>query len=295
MTAFCGVRRFGERKRWLYNHVMLDIDQLPIPDWGLRCLNCDAPLAGLQIHRCGACGQPFDMRYLLSMHRPIPNIGLVCQECGYLLTGLMDERCPECGTEFAVREMLEDQSALGVVDAVQLADPDDHYVKKREPALTGQERPLPELGLSCAECGSVLAGAAADVCPECGSSFDLSALVPDGDWVSVSEFVPANVPGVAKTILYGAQIPYLVDDAQLERLYGGRVRLFGGGIRVPRGFFFDALHAFAAADEPPAEYARAEWICLACNEHVPAGFEVCWNCGGPHPDEATGDQDRTES
>lgn len=34
-----------------------------------------------------------------------------------------------------------------------------------------------------------------------------------------------------------------------------------------------------SADEGP------DWTCPACHEAVEGGFEVCWNCGGPRPEE----------
>jgi len=89
---------------------MIDIDQLPVPDWGLRCPACDEPLAGMPEHRCGRCGQRFNIRQLLGQQRPVPNLGLTCEECGYLLTGLTEDRCPECGTEFSIRDMLGPES-----------------------------------------------------------------------------------------------------------------------------------------------------------------------------------------
>ncbi|HUN81568.1 MAG TPA: hypothetical protein VMV81_08690 [Phycisphaerae bacterium] len=36
---------------------MLDPEALPIPDFGLRCLNCGYLLAGLPEHRCPECGR----------------------------------------------------------------------------------------------------------------------------------------------------------------------------------------------------------------------------------------------
>ncbi len=265
---------------------MIDVDQLPIPDWDLRCPGCDAPLAGLRVHCCRGCGEPFDVRQVLAQHRPIADVGLTCPGCGHPLRGLENEECPVCDTEFSLREMLAVDGPLAPYHATQLTDPEDHHVKKRPPALTGNERPLPDFGLACAGCGEPLAGAPGDVCPECGLAFDLSGMVGDGDWVDVSEFVPRGLRALARTILYGAQVPYLMDNRRLHELYGGRVPFVSGGLRVPREFFFDALEAFASAEEPPADYAREEWVCPSCDETVPAGFEVCWSCGAAHPDQS---------
>ncbi len=240
-------------------------------------------------HRCERCGQAFNIRHLLGVHRPIPDIGLTCEECGYPLTGLTANRCPECGTAFSVREMIEDRSSVGAVYLTQAADPPDHYLKKREPTFTGRERPLPDFGLSCSECGHPLAGVSADVCPGCGLPFDLQAIVPRGDWVNIGRFVPASLSAIAKTVLYNARIPYTIDNAKMSELYGGSIPFISGKLRVPRSFFFDALYAFAEADEPAPAYAGQDWTCPVCNKRVPAGFEVCWNCNAPCPDRAGGE------
>ena len=265
---------------------MIDIEALPVPDWGLRCPHCDTPLAGMQQHRCSHCGQTFNVLQLLAVHRPIPDIGLTCEQCDYLLTGLPGSRCPKCGTLFSVREMLEEQSPSGAVYLTQAADPPDHYIKKREPKFTGNERPLPDFGLSCAECEHMLAGASGDTCPACGLGFDLLALLARRDWVNINRFVPPPLTAIAKTVLYDAQIPYMIDNAKLRELYGGNIPFLSGRLRVPRSFFFDALFAFAAAAEPATVGFDREWDCPACNEQVPAGFELCWNCNAPHPNHA---------
>lgn len=38
----------------------------------------------------------------------------------------------------------------------------------------------------------------------------------------------------------------------------------------------DLLRGQQSDDSSPQE----EWTCPKCSEIVPAGFEVCWNCGG---------------
>lgn len=263
---------------------MIDIDQLPIPDWGLHCPSCGASLAGLQDHVCTACGKAFDIRAVLETHRPIADIGLTCPMCGYLLTGLMVDRCPECNTGFSVRDLIEERRSTAATYSLQLGDPSDHHIKKREPVFTGRERPLPNFGLSCGHCRAPLMGAPEDSCPACGRSFDVFAVIPEGEWVDVSAFVHPGFLSLAKVALYGNGVPYLIDNARLNVMYGGNPPVASGKLRVPRSFFFDALHTFAAANEPSPLYALVEWICPACREAVPAGFEICWNCGASHPD-----------
>ena len=70
--------------------VLMDIDlnTLPIPDWGLICPKCRYPLVGLPAHRCPECGTEFDMADVVqTWHRlrdprftghelPLPDFGL---------------------------------------------------------------------------------------------------------------------------------------------------------------------------------------------------------------------------
>jgi hypothetical protein len=265
---------------------MIDIDQLPVPDWGLRCPACDAPLAGMPEHRCGRCGQRFNIRQLLGLQRPVPNLGLTCEHCGYLLTGLTEDRCPECGTEFSIREMIEELSPPDVGYLPGVADLPDHHLKRREPTFTGRERPLPDFGLCCRGCGCQLAGATGETCPRCFMIFDPAAAVPPGDWVNISKFIPRSLRTMATGVLYQDGVPYLVDNAGLTWIYGGNVPFIPGTLRIPREFFFDALHALTAAAEQTSASAGPDWTCPACKEPVPGDFDICWSCNTPRPDGA---------
>ncbi|UCD29701.1 MAG: hypothetical protein JSV03_04250 [Planctomycetota bacterium] len=265
---------------------MIDIDHLPIPDWGLLCPHCKTPLAGMPEHRCSQCGEAFNIRVLLGIHRPIPEIGLMCPQCDYNLTGLMVNRCPECGSVFSVREMLEEKSAIGLVSAVQAADPPDHHLKRREPIFTGEEKPLPDFGLSCAECGYSLTDAMDDQCPGCGALFDLNALVPKRDWVDIRKFIPPSLGYMIRTILYDAQIPYLMDNTRLRQIYGFDGLLFSRNrLQVPRSFFWDTLYAINQAERSLNSKSDEDWLCPYCNEAVPGDFDICWNCNTPRSEE----------
>ncbi len=267
---------------------MIAIDVLPVPDWGLRCPHCDAPLAGAKEHRCPSCGKAFSVRRLLITHRPIPDIGLVCPVCDYSLTGLLDTRCPECGTRFSVGGLLESQSAFEPSVPAGPGQPSDYYKKRREPMYTGCERPLPDFGLICDACEASLGGAEDDRCPHCGERFDLEAIVPDNEWVDVADFGPRGSPQIARTILYMAEVPFVADNAGLDHLYGGVISVFSRRLRVPREFFFDALRAFAEAraEEESDVPQRADWICPECGEEVPGEFDLCWSCNTPYPDDS---------
>jgi len=268
------------------------IDDLPIPDWGLECPHCGSPLVGLLTYRCDRCDRPFNIRQLLGRHRPIPDMGLTCHNCGYSLTGLTGSRCPECGVRFSLREMFEDTSAYGAVDLTASADPADAHLKRREPAFTGHERPLPDFGLLCGTCESPLKGAADDHCPVCGDHFDSGEFTGNRDWVDIGRYVPRSLSHAVREILYQSQVPYLVDNARLQIMYGGKLPFASGALRVHREFFFDAMFAIAQSVRPAEPYARRPWACPACGEEVPAGFEICWNCGGAHPSATEADLPR---
>lgn len=261
--------------------VVLNISQLPVPDWGLRCPHCDMPLAGMPEHRCVHCGQPFSVSALLARKRPIPDLGLVCPECGYLLTGLTEERCPECGCPFSLRDILDEQSTLDFDDGPPVTEPADAHVRKRAPTFTGKERPLPQWGLECAACDHPLAGALADACPHCGEPFDLGRLPGSRDWVEVGEYLPAGMNvALAKGVLYQGQVPYLVvGSVRTGPLQSTGARYVRIPLVVPREFFFDALECLATAGMSTIGRSTGEWQCPDCEEQVPGNFETCWNCG----------------
>jgi hypothetical protein len=83
---------------------------------------------------------------------------------------------------------------------------------------------------------------------------------------------------LANSILYAAQVPYLMDNAGLRNAYGSDLPFISRRVRVPREFFFDALAALAEADHGESDAKSGEWECPACGETVPADFDVCWNC-----------------
>ena len=217
---------------------MLDLTDGPIPDWGLHCRHCGAPLAGLRRQCCASCGRMFSLLALLAAHRPIPDLGLTCPTCGYSLTGLLDDRCPECGDPFLLAELLDAAYAVDPPATLPLAvsDPSDHHLKRRKPTFTGRERPLPDFSLRCERCDTDLVGAKGDMCPSCGERFDLEALVPRGDWVDISRFIPRRLGTTIRSLLYDAQVPYLVQVGWMQELYG--VHQSGSWLIVPREFFF---------------------------------------------------------
>lgn len=92
--------------------VNVDIYQLPIPDWGLKCPRCRYDLRGLPSHICPECGLELDMvEVIRPYHRlrdprftgrelPFPDFGLACSECESPLAGARLQSCPGCGKPF---------------------------------------------------------------------------------------------------------------------------------------------------------------------------------------------------
>lgn len=90
----------------------VNLDELPIPDWGLTCPGCGYLLCGLPSHRCPECGRDLDMAAIVeTWHRlreprftgresPLPDFGLDCQACGRPLAGAAEWACPACGGAF---------------------------------------------------------------------------------------------------------------------------------------------------------------------------------------------------
>lgn len=91
----------------------VDIDQLPIPDWGLHCPECNYALVGLPSHRCPECGIEFRMQdivqpwdrlrepWFTGHELPLPDWGLYCPECDSNLYGIEAYECSACRSALA--------------------------------------------------------------------------------------------------------------------------------------------------------------------------------------------------
>lgn len=92
----------------------IDLQMLPIPDWGLVCPGCSYPLRGLPEHRCPECGHMLDIPRLVrpwtrlrdprfdGTERPLPDFGLQCSACEADLAGAPADECHACGQPFDV-------------------------------------------------------------------------------------------------------------------------------------------------------------------------------------------------
>ena len=86
----------------------INIHQLPIPAWDLRCPGCRYDLTGLPSHRCPECGRKLDMADVVQpWHRvrsptftgreqPLPDFGLQCRSCDKPLAGGVGSACGKC-------------------------------------------------------------------------------------------------------------------------------------------------------------------------------------------------------
>ena len=254
--------------------------ELPAPDWGLRCRNCRAPLAGAAEHACPRCRAPYDPADLLAMRRPIAPLGARCGSCRYTLDGLLTSVCPECGRRLFLHQLL----AAGYNSRVRYWSQTQRETPPLElPAarFRGDERPLPEFGLRCLRCDAPLKGAAADACPACGAAFHLQLLLDPGPWCDVGPWIAPAIYAVAGSLLEDAGIACIVQNAALRNPIGTVEYCVAIQLLVPRTLFFDALHALAQPAPSPSAPRWAEWQC-ACGEQNPPGFDVCWNCSRPY-------------
>lgn len=197
---------------------------------------------------------------------PIPEwLGLACPKCEYPLRGLPEHRCPECGWPFDIDDLITAATPL------------------HPPRITPAARPVPDLGLTCEECGYPLRGLPDDRCPECGEPFDLADRIPPGEWVDV----PAGGTEAEAQLVFDALraegIPCVYESLSdtLTTLYGLRR---GTALRVPHEYYLDVLRVVhgQGADGSPG------WICGACGEEVPGNFEVCWKCQSPRKTDESG-------
>lgn len=191
---------------------------------------------------------------------------LYCPHCGYLLVGLREPRCPECGHRLDEDARL--QSAL----------------RRRPPRFTGAERPLPDFGLDCKQCGELLVGAPEDACPHCTAPFDLRALPPSSVWFRLASLDLHGLTLVAlQPLLWEEEIPYLTQEGKSLRHHYGGGTLAITDITVPTEFYFDVLHLLRTQELRRQSAGDTEWQCLHCHEMSPATFDICWNCERPRP------------
>ncbi len=91
----------------------INIDQLPIPHWGLVCPKCSYSLRYLPSHRCPECGTIFEMNEVIQTYTklrepvftgaelPLPDFSLHCKKCKAPLADASSFHCPQCSRPFA--------------------------------------------------------------------------------------------------------------------------------------------------------------------------------------------------
>ena len=106
----------------------IDLNSLPIPDWGLVCPRCRYSLVGLPTHRCPECGTRFEMAEIVKpWHRlrdprftgrelPFPDFGLRCRRCERPLAGAPRRQCPHCDTPFNPEQLLISRGDWFIID-----------------------------------------------------------------------------------------------------------------------------------------------------------------------------------
>lgn len=200
---------------------------------------------------------------------PIPgDWNLTCPTCRYPLRYLPSHRCPECGR------------ALDMPDIVK------PWHRLRAPRFTGDERPVPDFGLVCADCGEPLAGAPADRCPHCRRPFDTRGSRPPGAWFAVKPDLMRGLPvQVVELILVTEFVPHVIRGRHSP--FGFEPNLGWFDVSVASEFYFEFLWLMRNEQRRRAADREtdpdATWTCRACAETSPLQFEVCWNCGGPAP------------
>ncbi|MGD8452906.1 MAG: hypothetical protein PVJ57_13885 [Phycisphaerae bacterium] len=139
----------------------VDLTQLPIPDWDLRCPQCNYPLRGLPSHRCPECGSEIDIPALIAtwtrlrpprytgQELPLPDFGLTCAGCRAELAGATSHACPHCGRPFDPAALVpprewfildEAMCAPLLVPAVQIL-----LLEERIPHVVVEEKSLREI------------------------------------------------------------------------------------------------------------------------------------------------------
>lgn len=153
--------------------------------------------------------------------------------------------------------------------------------------------PMPDLGLTCRECGYPLAYLPGHRCPECGWSFTLDDLVPPGDFPPLYAD-GAEVRGTAEVLqlLREYQVPFISHLPPTEAVFGlVRTSRVGDPIGVPRERYLEVVDLLRrrrlGEQMPPAPVMTsrgAAWVCPGCGEENPANFQLCWNCERPLSD-----------
>ncbi|TVQ56533.1 MAG: hypothetical protein EA377_02055 [Phycisphaerales bacterium] len=135
----------------------------------------------------------------------------------------------------------------------------------------------------CLECRYPLNGLGSTVCPECNRKFDPQ------DPATMIQYLkdPVRIFRCQSTL--AAQVVSVLEDAgfaaMIQHMRTGMIGFVEGSdayILVDRSDAAGAVQVLESEHEEGVELDA--WECPECGEPNDAGFEICWNCEGSHPD-----------
>ncbi len=139
----------------------------------------------------------------------------------------------------------------------------------------------------CFDCRTCLSGVKKRVCPGCGRPFDPRKRE------TMFQYLRRPVRVFRCEQLLAARIVTLLDDAGIPALVQhpgvsvvgsilGHLDQFHSYVVVDRE---DVADATALLRDPPViDEELGPWDCPSCGESNEAGFEICWQCEGVHPE-----------
>jgi len=304
-------------------HELDGLVRFPVPGYGLGCPVCKHGLDGLADDLCPECGERFDLGELVSealerhdqtVRREALRIlaATTAPDCRVTndlvhFFASSDQYSLSEAVAAAVRvarqrqEGARAESEGAAPEAGATAEERALVAPPGRPFFTGRELPIPDFGWHCTDCGYELRALSRHLCPECGTPFDPEALLGNEPSVSLCPVSSEVERAVVKSVLDARRIPHRFEATDtlgdtLKMRLPSETKL--GLVKVPREFYFDAVFWLRRATEAEPSAATCagcassesdeeegpDWTCPNCEESVPAGFDMCWNCCGTRPE-----------